>query len=157
GYCFLISPDMLDGARRNIAMQQGLCIDTVLHERSSLPEHLPDMNPDGVAAIAYERIGGFADPVRATEAYVNAFVGVRGEGRPRTPVRGLTRSNDRVTGIVVEDGPIGAGWVVVNAAGPWAKPLAESAGLELALRALREQDTVWEIPRGRPIPTVSMS
>ena len=38
--------------------------------------------------------------------------------------------------------------VVVNAAGPWAKPLAESAGLDLPLRSVREQDTVWQVPAG---------
>ena len=38
--------------------------------------------------------------------------------------------------------------IVVNAAGPWAKPLAASAGLDLPLRAVREQDTVWQVPAG---------
>ena len=45
----------------------------------------------------------------------------------------------------------------MNAAGPWAKPLAASAGLELPLRAVREQDTVWQVPAGRAVPKTSVS
>ena len=46
---------------------------------------------------------------------------------------------------------------MVNAAGPWAKPLAESAGLDLPMRSVREQDTVWQVPAGRKIPKTSIS
>ena len=46
---------------------------------------------------------------------------------------------------------------MVNAAGPWAKPLAASAGLDLPLRAVREQDTVWQVPAGRAVPKTSVS
>ena len=45
----------------------------------------------------------------------------------------------------------------MNAAGPWAKPLAASAGLDLPLRAVREQDTVWQVPAGRAVPKTSVS
>ena len=47
--------------------------------------------------------------------------------------------------------------IVVNAAGPWAKPLAESAGLDLPMRSVREQDTVWQVPAGRAVPKTSVS
>ena len=33
---------------------------------------------------------------------------------------------------------------MINAAGPWSKFVAESIGLELPLRSLREQDTIIE-------------
>ena len=156
GYCFLIARDMLDGAKRNVAMQKGLGIDTVMVEGAGFPEHLPELNPDGVAATVYERLGGYADPVKATEAYVAAFERLGGSFRPRTAARALSREGDRVTGIVTDGDAVAAGWVV-NAAGPWAKPLAASAGIALELRAVREQDTVWEMPAGRPIPSVSIS
>src|SRR5205085_10826729 len=120
------------------------------------PEHLPDVNPDGIAAVVYEPHGGYADPVQATEAYVHGFRSLGGEFRDRTPVRRLLRDGDRITGIQIDDGEIAAD-TVVNAAGPWAKPLAEAAGLPLALRAVREQDTVWPVPRSRKVPHTSIS
>ena len=116
----------------------------------------PRSIPKGIAGIVYEPHGGYADPVQATEAYVGAFRNVGGEFRARTPVRRLTRDGNRITGVELDSGAIAAGQVV-NAAGPWAKPLAESVGLGLPMRSVREQDTVWQVPAGRAVPKTSVS
>src|SRR5438270_784888 len=84
----------------------------------------------GVAGAAFEPEGGYADPQVATDAFVAAFREKGGALRTRTPVRGLLREGDRVTGVQLDDGPVHAGWVV-NAAGPWAAPLAASANIGL--------------------------
>jgi sarcosine oxidase subunit beta len=156
GYCFVVSHDMLEGAKKNVAMQRGLGIVNEWSDGTGFPQHLPELNPEGIAGIVYEPHGGYADPVRATEAYVGAFQKLGGEFRARTPVRRLLREGDRVVGVELDDGEVKAN-IVVNAAGPWAKPLAASAGLELPLRCVREQDTVWQIPGGRKIPNTSIS
>lgn len=156
GYCFVVSADMLEGAKKNVAMQRGFGIVNEWSEGPGFPQHLPEINPDGIAGIVYEPHGGYADPVQATEAYVAAFAKLGGEFRARTPVRGLLRQGDRITGVELDTGEI-AGTIVVNAAGPWAKPLAESAGLDLPLRSVREQDTVWQVPAGRAVPKASVS
>ena len=122
----------------------------------AFPQHLPEINPEGIAGIVYEPHGGYADPVQATEAYVEAFKNLGGEFRARTPVRRLLREGDRITGVELDNGEVSANHVV-NAAGPWAKPLAESAGLDLPLRSVREQDTVWQVPAGRAVPKTSIS
>jgi len=156
GYCFVVSADMLDGAKKNIAMQKSLGIVNEWSEGPGFPQHLPEINPDGIAGIVYEPHGGYADPVQATEAYVGAFKAIGGEFRARTPVRRLLREGDRITGVEFDNGEIKADHIV-NAAGPWAKPLAESAGLDLQMRAVREQDTVWQVPAGRAVPKASVS
>ncbi len=156
GYCFVVSHEMLEGAKRNVAMQQGLGIVNQWCEGPGFPEHLPEINPEGIAGIVYEPHGGYADPVQATEAYVGAFKHLGGEFRARTPVRRLLREGERISGVELDGGQVSAD-VVVNAAGPWAKPLAESAGLALPLRAVREQDTVWQVPAGRHVPKTSIS
>jgi len=156
GYCFVVSQDMLEGAKKNVAMQRGLGIVNEWSEGPGFPQHLPELSPEGIAGTVYEPHGGYADPVQATEAYVGAFQKLGGEFRPRTPARQLLRDGDRITGIELDNGEIKAD-VVVNAAGPWSKPLAESAGLDLPLRSVREQDTVWQIPSGRKIPKTSIS
>ena len=156
GYCFLLSGEMLEGGRRNVAMQKAMGIVNEFREGCAFPEHLPEINPEGIAGIVYEPDGGYADPVRATEAYVEAFRALGGTYRSRTPARRLLGDAARVTGVETEDGDIAAG-LVVNAAGPWAKPLAESVGLPMPMRCVREQDTVWEAPRGRNVPTTSIS
>ncbi len=156
GYCFVVSHDMLEGAKKNVAMQKSLGILNEWSDGPGFPERLPDINPDGIAGVVYEPHGGYADPVQATEAYVGAFKALGGEFRARTPVRRLLRAADRVTGVELDDAEV-AGNIVVNAAGPWAKPLAESVGLDLPLRTVREQDTVWQVPAGRTIPKTSIS
>ena len=100
--------------------------------------------------------GGYADPVASTEAYIAAFERAGGMVRTKTSCRALLGDKSRVTGVLLDDGEIAAG-VVVNAAGPWAKPLAESVGIAMQMRAVREQDTVWETRGDRPIPGGSVS
>jgi len=156
GYCFLFSRDMLEGARRNVALQKSLGVVNEWCDGAGFPEQLPDINPEGIAAIVYEPHGGYADPVRATETYVHAFIRLGGEFRRATPVRRLLRRGDRIAGVELDNGNVLAD-LVVNAAGPWSKPLAESAGLAMPMRAVREQDTVWQVPAGRKMPTVSIS
>jgi glycine/D-amino acid oxidase-like deaminating enzyme len=156
GYCFVVSREMLDGAKKNVAMQRGLGIVNEWSQGPGFPQHLPEINPEGIAGIVYEPHGGYADPVQATEAYVGAFRNAGGEFRARTPVRRLTRDGDRITGVELDSDTIAAGHVV-NAAGPWAKPLAASVGLDLSIRSVREQDTVWQVPAGRAVPKTSVS
>jgi glycine/D-amino acid oxidase-like deaminating enzyme len=156
GYCFVVSAEMLEGAKRNVAMQQSLGIVNEWSDGPGFPQHLPEINPEGIAGIVYEPHGGYADPVQTTEAFVRAFEKLGGEFRARTPVRRLLRQSDRITGVELDSGEVSAAHVV-NAAGPWARPLAASASLDLPLRSVREQDTVWQVPVGRLMPKASIS
>ena len=156
GYCFVVSAEMVEGAKKNVAMQKSLGVVNEWSEGPGFPQHLPEINPDGIAAVVYEPDGGYADPVQATEAFVSAFERIGGEFRPRTAARRLLRDRDRITGVELDSGDVAAAHVV-NAAGPWAKPLAASAGLDLPMRSVREQDTVWQVPAGRVVPKTSIS
>ena len=156
GWAFLVPPDALDAAQRNLAMQRQVGVATRLLDETEIAARMPWLNRDGVAAVVWEQDGGYADPVRATEAYVAAFQRRGGEFRQHAPCRGLLRDGDRIGGIVTDEGTIAAG-AVVNAAGPWAPRLAEQAGIELTMRVLREQDTVWQVAAGRVMPDCSIS
>ena len=156
GYHMLLPQPMLDTALANAAMQRGVGVRTEAVERETWPQSLPWLNPDGVAGVLYEPDGGYADPVASTEAYVAAFLQAGGTARMKTACRALTRQGDRITGVLLDGGAIAAG-TVVNAAGPWAKPLVQSAGIEMQMRVVREQDTVWEARGDRPLPQGSIS
>ena len=156
GWCFLIPPDLLDGASTNLALQAELGVESRLLSMEETLAFIPDLNTDGVAAVAYETRGGYADPVRSTEAYIAAFQARGGEFRAKTPARGLIRQGDAITGVATGGGDISAG-VVVNACGPWSKALAATAGLDLPLSVYREQDTIWRARAGRPLPAVAIS
>jgi glycine/D-amino acid oxidase-like deaminating enzyme len=156
GYIMLVPDDLHAAAQANVAMQQGIGVDTRWLDPAEIAERAPWLNPEGVAGVVYEARGGYADPVRATERLVDRFRTAGGTVRLRTPCRALLREGDRITGVLLEDGPIAAG-AVVNAAGPWARPLAEQAGIEMPLRAVREQDSIWQARGARPLPEVSIS
>lgn len=156
GYMMLVPPGLRDAADANLRMQREAGVDTRWLGEDELGVLAPWLDPDGVAGVAYEPRGGYADPVRVTECFVERFVAAGGELRGRTPCRALVRDGDRVTGVLLDDGPVAAG-AVVNAAGPWARPLAENAGIEMRLSAYREQDSVWQARGGRPLPQTSIS
>lgn len=156
GYVMLVPPDLRAAAEGNMALQQGVGVDTRWLEDDEIDRMLPWLNRDGVYGVIYEKDGGYADPVQVTEAYVNRFREAGGEFRERTPCRGLLRQGDRVTGVLLEDGEVTAG-AVINAAGPWAIPLAASAGIDMPMRVVREQDSIWQARENRELPDKSVS
>jgi len=156
GYFFLVDEPMMAGARANVAMQRGVGVDTRFLDAGEIDALCPWLDREGVAGVIHEPDGGYADPVQATEAYVHGLRTRGGEFREKAPARALVRAGDRITGVAFDDEEIAAG-TVVNAAGPWAAPLAASAGIEMQMRAVREQDTVWEARSGRPVPESSIS
>ena len=156
GFTQLIPPEWVSIAEEKVAMHQELGIATELVPESEWRQRFPWANLEGVGTIVFEKDSGYADPVRTTEAFVDSFVRSGGEFRPHTPVRMLSGDSARVTGVVVDDDELRAG-AVVNAAGPWAQPLAESVGLELPLRAVREQDSIWEVRGDRPLPSTPVA
>ncbi len=156
GWVFLVPDIIIEAARTNVTDLQSCGVETRFLDDDEIAVRLPWLNPQDVAGVVYEPHGGYADPVRTTEAYVKGFCDLGGELRINTPVRALLRKGDAVIGILTDDGPIEAG-NVVNAAGPWSKFLTEDAGIEMDLRSIREQDTVWEARGDRPIPEISIS
>lgn len=156
GWYFLIPAEMREQAEANLAMQRGLGIETRILTDREIIETMPWLDPEGVDRVIHEPEGGYADPVRLTETYVEDFQALGGSFWNRTPTRRLLRRQNRIVGIETDDDLVNAG-TVVNAAGPWAKFLAESADLKLPLRSVREQDTVWQARAGRPLPTASVS
>ena len=156
GFTQLIPPDWVETAREKVAMHQSLGIDTTLIDPEEFAREHEWLKPDGVGVVVYEADSGYADPVQTTEAFADAFFAAGGEVRFKTPCRGLLREDDRITGVLVDDGTLSAG-AVINAAGPWAKYLAEFAGLDMPMRAVREQDTIWEARPGRPMPTTPVA
>ena len=156
GFVQLVPPEWADDIDDIVARQREAGIDTHFVDPAEWEQRFPWLERDGLHSILFEPQSGYADPVRTTEAYFNAFAKAGGEVRLKTSARGLTRQGDRITGVELDDGPLSAG-AVVNAAGPWAKFLAASAGLEMPLVAVREQDTVWEVRADRSMPTTPVS
>jgi sarcosine oxidase subunit beta len=150
GWHMVISEEMLEGTRAIVEQVKSLGIATEFQDLAS--SRLADLvNPEGVVGVVYEPDGGYADPVHATEAFVAAYEALGGEFRGKTAVDALVGNAKHVTGVKVGCETIKAD-LVVNASGPWAGKLGESVGLDMPLRVVREQDTVWEVRPDRHIP-----
>ncbi len=156
GWCFLLPAELARAAEANIAMQREVGIDTRFLGTEEIARYLPEIATDGIDRVVFEVDGGYADPVRTTEALVEGFRAAGGTYRQKQPVRRLLREGGKIVGVETDDEEIRCA-TVVNAAGPWARSLAEGAGLSLPLRAVREQDTIWELREDRPHPTCAVS
>jgi glycine/D-amino acid oxidase-like deaminating enzyme len=136
GWLFLVDEADAPLARENRRMQlaEGAYSDEV-----DPADLLDGVSTEGIAYALYEPDSGFADPVAATRAYVDAArregAGVR-EGvavEAVEPGRGV-----RVDGELVEADN------VVLATGAWTSKLTAPLGLELPLETPREQEVVLE-------------
>jgi sarcosine oxidase subunit beta len=134
GWLFLVDEKDAGLARRNRAMQ--------LEEGALSDEVDPadfGLSADGVAYALYEPDSGFADPVAATRAYIEAAKREGAEARERTPVDAIEPGRG-----VFADGELLEADNVVLAAGAWSKKLAAAIGLDLPLETPREQDVIFE-------------
>lgn len=156
GWYFLVPEPLLAGARENIAMQRDAGVVTSLLDIKQASRELAWLNPDGIAAVAFEPGSGYADPVRCVEALVEEFVRLGGEVLFKKKCHGLIRSGNRIEGVVIEHESLLAG-CTVNACGPWSKALASSANIDLQMVAYREQETIWDCNRAAEMPPSSIS
>lgn len=156
GWYFLVPDTALEGARENLQMLVAAGVRAELVMADTAASANPWLNCDGVAAVIFEPESGYADPVRCTESFVSAFQRMGGSVLFNTACNRLTRNGTRIEGIETAVGRYSCG-CVVNACGPWSRALARTAGIELKMKVVREQETVWECRRGSEMPPSSIS
>ncbi|MEO0852143.1 MAG: FAD-dependent oxidoreductase [Cyanobacteria bacterium J06648_11] len=137
GLVVLVGRDRDAELRDAVAMQQDCLADVDLCGH----EHLRDLDDrlflDDVAIASYQARAGYADPLqtmyvlrRAAEAAgVTICEGIRATE--------VLTSESAVTGVKTSAGTVDTS-VVVDAAGPWAKAIADSVGIALPLIACRQ-------------------
>jgi sarcosine oxidase, subunit beta len=139
GYLFLLTNDRdVETFRRNVAMQHRLGVATEWLEGDEVRRRVPQLKADDVIAGTFHGLDGLADPNSVVMGYVNAArrLGVR--ALTETAVTHLDVAGGRIVGVQTSRGPIRCD-VVVNAAGPWAAPISETAGVPLPITPLRRQ------------------
>lgn len=140
GYMVGVSPENVEPMLANVAMQRSLGIRVELETPGSIGALWPGAQLDDIAVLAYEPEGGFGDAYRTAMAFAAA---AREHGvlvRQGVTALGLLTTPDgsAVTGVATSAGPISADRVVV-AAGPWSVPLLAEVGIDLPIKAQREQ------------------
>jgi glycine/D-amino acid oxidase-like deaminating enzyme len=150
GWLFLVDEENAPLAVENADMQEGEGLEAV--EVDDLQEYLPGAVETGIAYALFEPDAGFADPVAATNAYLDAVRAVGGRTLEHTPVEALVLAGGRARGVRVA-GELVESDSLVLAAGPWTPGLAAAAGLELPLEITREQDVVYATAPEQAVPS----
>lgn len=127
-----------DGARIAREKAAGWAATGVHAERldaAALREAEPSLGPDVVEAWCLDH-GRRIDPGALTVALALRAKELGADVRPHTTARALITVGGRVTGIVVDDGVIAAGTVIL-AAGPWSASFVRPLGVELPITGSR--------------------
>ena len=156
GYLVGVGPENLDVLCANVAMQRQMGIEASVIKPQEALDLFPYMDIEGFEAFGFEPRGGYADAYQTAAAFARSARRAGVDIRQGREVKRLAVSNGRINGVVTADGEaIGAGRVVV-AAGPWSAALVGDVGVDLPLRAQREQlmivDTGQELG---PVPVLS--
>jgi glycine/D-amino acid oxidase-like deaminating enzyme len=152
GYLWLAPLEMQDTLEANVALQQGVGINTEAVYAEQLRELAPNMAEVDNVAAAYEPESGYADPSLTTNAFAAAARRHGAEIIQDSEVTDVLMANGRIQGVMTDRGQISAG-IVINTAGPWAAHVASKVGVELPISSVRVQISMMAPPADeKPAP-----
>jgi sarcosine oxidase subunit beta len=117
------------------AMQRGLGVDVRLLAAGDVAELMPGLDLDGVVGATYCAEDGLADPSGLTLGYATAARRAGASVLTGVEATRIVTGRGRVTALETTRGTI-ATPLVIDAAGPWARALATSAGVDLPLEPI---------------------
>jgi glycine/D-amino acid oxidase-like deaminating enzyme len=132
GFARIVLPGEESRLRANVDMQREHGARAEVVDAAALAELAPGLRTDDLACAAWEPDGGYGDGAVVAGDLLAAARERGARYRPRTEVRALVRTGDRVTGVQTAEGTEHAGTVVL-AAGVWSPPLARTAGVALPI------------------------
>ncbi len=131
GYSFVAYREREERALKDLLkVQQAYGLDIGWLDRDDLLEVIPALNPHGLIGGTYSPGDGSASPLRSAHAFYFRAKERGAEFRFRERVTGIIRRRGRVVGVRTDKGGYATG-VVINAAGPWARAVAQMAGLDV--------------------------
>ena len=135
GYLFLASPAGVSTLEANHRVQREHGADVELLSPAALADRFPWLSIDGLGAASLGRSGeGWFDGYGLLRAFRRKAI-AQGARYIAAEVVGAERSGRRVEGLRLADGQRVACDIAVNAAGPWARPVAAMLGVDLPVRA----------------------
>ena len=150
GYLFLLRREADRRAfAEAAAMQRRLGVDARLLAPEEALDLVPGLSGEGLLGATFCPDDGIADPAGLTEGYATAARRAGAEIRTGVEVRAIRAAGSRVVGVETADDAIDAA-VVVNAAGPWAAPLARTVGIELPVEPVPRNVVVTSAFPGVP-------
>lgn len=148
GFVQLVPRSISDHLRANVAMLQGIGVETHAIGPDEVARLVPGIVSDDIEVAAFEPRSGYADPAGTANGLMAAALARGTRLEQGRSVLGVTSQADHVTGVDTDQGHYAAP-IVVNAAGPWTAHLAQSVGLTLPVRVWRHDTFYLDLPAGR--------
>jgi sarcosine oxidase, subunit beta len=149
--CLLLwrSRDAAEEARAAVGMHaaRGITVDVLAPDE--LRRQFSYLDGSGVVAATYSTEDQWATPLATVERLADAARAKGVEIREHCRVMGVDVDGGRVQRVMTGTGPLAAG-AVVNAAGAWARGLAEPNGVRLPISPRKRQVFVLEPPAEMP-------
>jgi sarcosine oxidase subunit beta len=112
-------------------------------DRNALLDVIPDLNPNDLIGGTYSPDDGNASPLLTIHAFYRHAQRLGARFHFNETVTGIIVEGDRVRAVKTNKGEYGAD-VVINAAGAWARPVAEMVGQEVQVRPDSHEAAITE-------------
>jgi sarcosine oxidase subunit beta len=150
GYVVGVGPGDEAALRANVELQRSLGVETRIATCDEVQELWPYADLSRFTVFAYEPRGGYGDAYQTGRAFAKSAIAAGVVVRENTPVVEVVRNGSgNVLGVRTQSGERCFADAVVLAAGPWSVELAAPLGIELPIKAQREQ--ILFIDAGEPI------
>ena len=131
GYSFVAYREREERVLKDLLkIQQAYGLDIRWLDRDDLLEVIPDLQPERLIGGTYSPGDGAASPLLAAHAFYTRARERGAEFRFRERVTGVIRRRGKVVGVRTDQGGY-ATETVINAAGPWARAVAQMSGLDV--------------------------
>ena len=157
GYLFLLSTESsVEAFNRNVALQRGLGVDVQWLDAREAAALAPGLNTDGVLAATFCQRDGIADPNGVTMGFAKTAQALGVTVERDVEVTAIRTAADRVSSVETTRGTIDTR-IVVNAAGPYARPIARMAGADVPVDPIRRHIFIAAPAAGRKTMDVPSS
>ncbi len=143
GFLRIARPEHEAALRANVAVQQGLGVNTRVVSAAEVAELAPMVRADDFDVAAWEPDSGYADPVATTYGFARRAAELGVEIRTNSPVAAITTEGGRVIGVELAGGERIAAPAVLLTGGAWANDLLAPLGLDFGLVPQRVQVAVF--------------
>lgn len=131
GYSFVAYRDQETKTLKDLlVIQKSLGLNIDWYDKAQLLEIIPDLNPTDLQGGTFSPDDGSASPLLAVHAFYKHAVRLGAKFAFNEKVTGFEREGDRISAVITDKNRYSAP-VVINAAGPWAKPVGQMLGLDL--------------------------
>ena len=139
GYVVGVGEPDAESLRKSLASQRAVGVQTEEIDAAEVASLWPFADLSPFAAFAWEARGGYGDAYRTAQAFAAAARAAGVRIRQGATVAGLVLDGDRVTGVRLADRSEISAATVIVATGVWTRPLLAPYGIDVPIRAVREQ------------------